>query len=100
MRLKYRIKFIIAMIFIACIGLVGIKLAFPVKDPDYTTVEDKTSRIIIESPKRSSIPDSKEIVDEEGTRVPVPTTYGKPVSPVQLLPVPDSNAPIVITPLS
>jgi hypothetical protein len=81
-----------------CISLVLINFAF--KNNSHKTVEDKTSRIIIESPKKSNVPDNKEAVNDEGTSVTVPSTYGNPASPIQPLPLPDPNASIVITPLS
>jgi hypothetical protein len=83
---------------IGCISLVLINLAF--KDTDYKTVEDKTSRIIIESTKKSNIPMNKEDTSDEGTRVSIPAAEGKPKSPVEPLPVHDANAPIIISPLS
>lgn len=100
MRLKYRIKFILAMISIACLCLLGVNLDFLVKDSDFVTDKDKASRIIIESPEKPSIPNSKTVVNEDGRRVAVPSKYGNPMSPVQPLPLPDPNIPIVITPLS
>lgn len=90
MKLKYRTKYILSMVSIGCISLALIN--FAPKDNSYKTVEEKTSRIIIESPKKG--------VNDEGTSVTVPSTYGKPVSPVQPLPPADPNALIVITPLS
>jgi hypothetical protein len=85
------------MVFIGCISLVLINFALKYKS--HKTVEEKTSRIIIELPKKTNVPDGKEAVNGEGTRVTVPSTYGKPSSPVQPLPVPNTDAPIVITPL-
>lgn len=96
MRLKYRIKFILTMIYIACIGLVGINLAFSVKE---NIVEVNSSRIIIESPKKENVSNSKDAVYDEVTKDAVPI-YGEPVSPFQKLPVPNVDAPIVISPLS
>jgi len=96
LRLKYRIKFIFTMIYIACIGLVGINLAFSVKG---NIVEDSSSRIIIESPKKENVSNSKDAVyDDEVTKDEVPI-YGEHVSPFQKLPVTNVDAPIVISPL-
>jgi hypothetical protein len=83
---------------ICCIGLVLINLAL--KNSGYKIVEDKTSRIIIESPKEANIPMNKEAISDEGTRVAIPATEGKPKSPVEPLPVHEANAPIIISPLS
>lgn len=97
MRLKYSIKFILTMIYIVSIGLVGINLAFSVKD---NIVDDNNIRVIIESPKKENVSNSKDAVyDDEVTKDEVPI-YGEPVSPFQKLPVTNVDAPIVISPLS
>jgi hypothetical protein len=83
---------------IACISLLLINFAF--NDNSHKKIEDMTSRIIFESPKKAEVSESKEGVNDEGTRMTVPSAYGKPVVPVQPLPVPDPNVPIVITPIS
>lgn len=91
MRLKHRTKYICPMISIGCISLVLIN--FVLKDNSNKITEGNTSRIIVESPK------NKDDMNKEGTRVKIPSTYGKSVSPVQPLPVPESNTSIVISPL-
>ena len=91
LRLKHGTKYILPMISIGCISLVLIN--FVLKDNSNKIMEGNTSKIIVESPK------NKDDVNKEGTRVTIPSTYGKSVSPVQPLPVPDSNTPIVINPL-
>jgi hypothetical protein len=83
------------MAFISCIALLSINLT----NRDGSKIEDKSSRIIIKSTEKGYIPDIKEPANDEGTRVAIPTINGKSESPVQLLPVPDVNAPIVISPL-
>lgn len=98
MRLKYCTMYILLMVSIGCISLVLINIAL--MGNNHKTVEDKTSRIIIESSKKAHVTESKAAVNDENTRVTVPSSYGKSLSPVQPLPVPDLNAPIVITPLS
>lgn len=95
MKFKYGAKYIFPMISIACISLVLIN--FALKDNKNKTIEDKTSRILIESPKKANVPKSKERVNDEGTRVSVPLINEKAKSPVQPLPVPNSNAPIAFT---
>lgn len=91
MRLKHITKYILPMISIGCISLVLINFVFT--DNSNKILEGNTSRIIVESPK------NKDDVNKEGTRVTIPSTYEKSVSPVQPLPVPESNTTIVITPL-
>lgn len=91
MRLKHRTKYILYMISIGCISLVLIN--FILRDNSNKIMEGDTSRIIVESPK------NKDDINKEGTRVTIPSTYGKSVSPVQPLPLPESNTSIVITPL-
>lgn len=91
MRLKHRTKYILPIISIGCISLVLIN--FVLTDNSNKILEGNTSRIIVESPK------NKDDVNKEGTRVTIPSTYGKSVSPVQPLPVPESNTTIVITPI-
>lgn len=95
MRLKYGAKHIFSMVSIACISLVLVN--FSAKDNNNKTIEDKTSRIIIESHKKANVLESKESVNDEGTRVSVSPINEKTVSPVQPMPVPDTNASIVIT---
>lgn len=91
MRLKYKAKYIFPMISIGCISLALIN--FVLTDNSNKILKGNTSRIIIESPK------NKDDVNKEGTRVTIPSTYGKSESPVQPLPVPESNTTIVINPL-
>jgi hypothetical protein len=91
LRLKHRTKYILPMISIGCISLVLIN--FVLKDNSNKILEGNTSRIIVESSK------NKDDVNKEGTKVTIPSTYGKSVSPVQQLPVPESNTTIVINPL-
>ena len=95
MRLKYGAKYIFFMVSIACVSLVLIN--FVLKDNNDKTIEDKTSRIVIESPKKANIPEDKESVNDEGTRVSISSINEKTASSAEPLPVPDSNAPIVIT---
>lgn len=97
MKLNNGAKYIFSMVSIGCISLILIN--FPLKDSNNKSIEDNTSRIIVESPKKANIPQDKERVDDQGTRVSVPSIKEKTASPVQPLPVPDSNAPIIITPL-
>lgn len=97
MKLKYGAKYIFFLGSIACISLLFTNFGF--KDSNNKTIEDKTSRIIIESPKKANILESRDIVNEEGTPVSVPVTNGKLISEIQPLPVLDLNDIIVITPL-
>lgn len=89
MRLRNATKYIFSVISVGCISLVLIN--FVLKDNNNKTTEGNTSVIIVESHK------NKDDINKEGARVTVPSTYGKSSSPVQPLPVPDANAPIVIT---
>lgn len=91
MKLKHKTKYILSMISIVCISLVLIN--FVLTDNSNKIFKGNTSRIIVESPK------NKYDVNKEGTRVTIPSTYGKSESPVQPLPVPESNNTIVINPL-
>ena len=91
MRLKHRTKYVLTMICIGFVSLVLINFVF--KYNSNKIMEGNTSRIIVESPK------NKDNVNKEGTRVTIPSTYGKSVSPILPLPVPESNTTIVITPL-
>lgn len=95
MKFKYGAKYIFPIILITCTSLVLIN--FALKDNKNKTIEHKASRIIIEFPKKEDVPKGKNPVNDEGTRVSVPSTNGKAEFPVQPLPVPDSNAPIVFT---
>lgn len=89
MRLKHRTKYILPMI---CIGFISLVLInFVLNDNSNKITENNTSKIIVESPK------NKNDVNKEDTRVTIPLTYGKSVSPIQQLPVPESNTTIVIT---
>ncbi|MGV8982358.1 hypothetical protein [Clostridium sp.] len=96
MKLKHRSKYILFMAFFSCIALLSINLT----NRNGSKIEDKSSRIIIKSIEKRYIPDIKAPANDEGTRVTIPATDGKSKSPVQPLPVPDANAPIVISPLS
>ncbi|MGK0468980.1 MAG: hypothetical protein ACJAX4_004329 [Clostridium sp.] len=80
----------------SCIALLSIN--FPNRDG--SKIEDRSSRIIIKSTEKGYIPDIKESSNDEGIRVVIPAINGESEFPVQLLPVPDVNAPIVINPLS
>lgn len=91
MILKHRTKYILPMISTGCISLVLIN--FVLTHNSNKILEGTTSKIIVESPK------NKDYLNKEGTRVTIPSTYKKSVSPVQPLPVPESNTTIVITPL-
>lgn len=82
------------MAFISCIALLSIDLT----NRDGSKIKDKSSRIIIKSTEKGDIPDIKEPTNGEGTRVTIPATNDN--SPVQSLPVPNTNVPIVISPLS
>jgi hypothetical protein len=84
------------MAFISCIALLSINLP----NRDGSKIEDRSSRIIIKSTEKGYIPDIKESPNDEGIRVVIPAINGESESPVQLLPVPDVSAPIVISPLS
>lgn len=95
MRLKYGAKYIFFMVSIACVSLVLIN--FVLKDNNDKIIEDKTSRIVIESPKKANIPEDKESVNDKGTRVSISSINERTASSVKPMPVPDSNAPIVIT---
>jgi hypothetical protein len=96
LKLKHHGKYILFMAFISCIALVSINLT----NRDGSKIEDKSSRIIIKSTEKGYISDIKELANDEGTRVAIPATNGKSKSPVQPLPVPDTNAPIIISPLT
>ena len=96
MKLKHHSKHILFMAFIICIALLSINLT----NRDGSKIEDKSSRIIIKSTEKGYIPDINEPANAEGTRVTIPVTNGKSKSPVQPLPVPDANAPIIIRPLT
>lgn len=91
MKLKNVNKYVLPMISIGCISLILINSVL--KDSSNEIIEGNTSRIIIESYK------NKDYVNNEDTRVTIPSTYGKAVFPVHPLPVPESNSSIVITPL-
>lgn len=93
MRLRNHTKYILSIVSIGCIGLMLINFAF--KNNRHKTIDNKTSRIIIETPKKSNVRDSKEVTSDGRTRVTVP--YGNPTSPNQPLPIPDPKAPIIIT---
>lgn len=93
LKLKHRSKYILFMAFFSCIALLSINFTNRVD----SKIEDKSSRIIIKSTEKGYIPDIKAPANDEGTRVIID---GKSKSPVQPLPVPDANAPIVISPLS
>jgi hypothetical protein len=90
--------YILLMAVITCIGLGWVNLAF--KGDSYKKAENKSNRIIIKQPKQANVPREQDAENNEGTRVTSPSTNGKPMSPVQPLPVPDPNALIAITPLS
>lgn len=87
-------KYIIYMTIISFVALLSIKLTNNANNK----IEDKPSRIIVKSPKNENNLYSKEIRNNEGFRVTVPAANGK--SLVQPLPVPDTNLPIIFTPLS
>jgi len=62
-------------------------------------IEDKSSRIIFKSAEKYYTPNIKEHENTEGIRR-IPSTNSNSKSQVQPLPIPDSNAPIIICPLS
>jgi len=82
-------KYIGFLIIISFITLVSIKLT------NSNNIEHKP-RVFIESIEKAYISNSKDDVRNEGVRVPI--TNGN--SGVQLLPIPATNSPIIITPLS
>ena len=93
MKLKHCGKYILYMVFISCIVLLSINFT----NNDSNGIEDKTSRIIIKSTEKEYVPDIKEHTENGGIRASTPITNGK--SGVRLLPIPDANSPIIVTPL-
>ena len=93
MKLRHLRKYILYMVFISCIALLSINFT----NNGINRIKDKTSRIIIKMIKKEYVPDSKEHNENGGIRTSTPVTNGK--SGVQLLPIPDANSPIIVTPL-
>jgi len=94
LKLKHFRKYILYMVFISCIALLSINFT----NNDSNRIEDKTSRIIIKSTEKGYVPDIKGHTENAGIRASTPITNGK--SGIQLLPIPDANSPIIVTPLS
>lgn len=94
MKLKHCSKYILYIAFISCITLLSINLT----NRDGNLIENKHSRIIIKSIENAYVPVSKGSPNKEAIRGITPETNGKSI--VQPLPVPDTNAPIIISPLS
>ena len=93
MKLKNCRKYILYIVFFSWIALLSINFT----NKDVNRIEDKTSRIIIKSTEKEYDPDIKEHTENVGIRASTTVTNGK--SGVQLLPIPDINSIIIVTPL-
>lgn len=94
MKLKHWNKYISIMAILTCMALLFIN--FTSLDED--KVEGRPSRIISSSEK-VHISDHKESVSDEGTRKISPTMDGTSKNPIQPLPNPNVNEPVVLIPL-
>lgn len=92
MKLKRYSKWILFIAFISCTALLSTNLV----NTSGSQIENKQRRIIIESPNKAYVPESNESTMDKGTRVTEPSTNSTSKSPVEPLPVPDANAPIII----
>jgi hypothetical protein len=77
------------LIIISCISLIPLKLA------NSNNISEYKPRVLIKSTEKHYIPKGTEDALLEGVRVPMTTG----TSGVQILPIPSSNSPIIITPL-
>ncbi|WP_426348591.1 hypothetical protein ACPWSR_12645 [Alloiococcus sp. CFN-8] len=70
------------------------------KNNNNDILKEKATKVIIEAPKKSNIPDIKETEEEGGIRVEDTSPDNNTDSPVQPLPIPSSDFPVEVIPLS
>jgi hypothetical protein len=96
LKLKPYDKYLGCVAAAACITLLYTNLS-NIGGNNSSTVEDKPSRIVIESTEKNSVTDDNVLTSNEETRKSVPVADS--TSEVQPLPVPDTNSQIIVTPL-
>ena len=98
MKLSNNARYILLIFFIGFISFMTINLVM--KNNNNNIVKEKATKVIIETPKKSNIPDIKDAEEDAGIRVDDPSTENNTDSPVQPLPIPSSDFPIEVIPLS
>ena len=98
MKLSNNARYILLIFFIGFISYMIINLVM--KNNYNNIVNEKSTKVIIEAPKKSNIPDKKETEENGGIRVEDTSPENNTDSPVQRLPIPSSDFPVEVIPLS
>ena len=98
MKLSNNARYILLIFFIGFISFMSINLV--VENNSNNIVKEKGTKVIIEAPKKSKILDIKETEEDGGIRVEDTSPDNNTDSPVQPLPIPSSDFPVEVIPLS